>query len=231
MIKVDMCQPPWGMVDQAAHLKRIEALGAKEMMTEHLLTFVTAPIEDDQLINSLMELLDASVTVQGGLTTVEMLMDGPSGFGAAKTGYAALETLGVTVLRLMPDLVNMATIATRAGVSRQAVSTWLKDSKDGFPEAFALAGSGPVWDGAEINRWLRSCGVHESVAWDIASVTDAHRFTNWLINLRRNGWSEPSLGRTVATFRNDRALASGSAADRGGRWYDMTEMKISARVA
>ena len=174
------------------------------MMNFYSLTFVTQPIESDELINELMEDLDASVTLQASLTTVDMLVEGVTGLSAAKTGFQELEDRGVEVLRLMPDLVNMATVAARVGVSRQAASAWLKTDSPRLPEPYALAGSGPVWDWADMSEWLSRAGKSTAQDWETATVHDVHRFTNWLQRVRMNGWGEPALTRAHSKLTRTR---------------------------
>lgn len=51
------------------------------------------------------------------------------------------------------DLVTQADIARAAGISRQAVSRWVRDVR-GFPRPFSGRGRGALWERDEVLRWL-----------------------------------------------------------------------------
>lgn len=65
----------------------------------------------------------------------------------AAIGHQAPGQLGV-------DVVGVAEIAARAGVSRNAVQKW-RDRHDDFPEPMATLAAGPVWSWEAVERWLR----------------------------------------------------------------------------
>lgn len=52
------------------------------------------------------------------------------------------------------DVVGVAEIAVRAGVSRNAVQKW-RDRHDDFPMPMATLAAGPVWSWEAVERWLR----------------------------------------------------------------------------
>lgn len=56
-----------------------------------------------------------------------------------------------------PDLLGINEVARLAGVSRQAVVNWRNRNLD-FPPSIAELGSGPVFDGRKIRRWLTRKG-------------------------------------------------------------------------
>jgi hypothetical protein len=56
------------------------------------------------------------------------------------------------------ELMGLFEVARLARVSPQAVSNWVNRKAD-FPEPLAQLASGPVWDGAEIRRWLEQEGL------------------------------------------------------------------------
>lgn len=68
-----------------------------------------------------------------------------------------------SVVEVDPDLVNVADIARRVGVSREAVRLWSEGKRGpgGFPEYFGAVGDGDrggsrIWLWADVNPWLRS---------------------------------------------------------------------------
>ncbi len=52
------------------------------------------------------------------------------------------------------DLLGLSEVAELAGVSRQAVVNWRTRFRD-FPQPAAELASGPVWERADIEKWLR----------------------------------------------------------------------------
>lgn len=53
------------------------------------------------------------------------------------------------------DLVSQAEIARMAGVTRQAVHSWVKARRD-FPRSVTRGSSGALWERDDVLRWLRS---------------------------------------------------------------------------
>lgn len=65
--------------------------------------------------------------------------------------------LGVVVLRVGPDdLVNAAEIASRGGISREAVRLWIQGERGegDFPPPTARVGKSTVWSWHEVSQWL-----------------------------------------------------------------------------
>jgi predicted DNA-binding transcriptional regulator AlpA len=54
------------------------------------------------------------------------------------------------------DLVGVAEIAERAGVTPDGVHKWRKRHSETFPRPVVELSSGPVWDYSEVRRWIRS---------------------------------------------------------------------------
>jgi hypothetical protein len=52
------------------------------------------------------------------------------------------------------DVVGVAEIAARAGVTRDTVQKW-RDRHDDFPGPMATLAAGPVWSWEAVERWLR----------------------------------------------------------------------------
>lgn len=57
----------------------------------------------------------------------------------------------------LPEVAGLAEIAQLARVSPQLVSNWAKRSED-MPKPLARLKCGPIWDKAEITKWLVSLG-------------------------------------------------------------------------
>ena len=57
----------------------------------------------------------------------------------------------------MSDLVGLAEIAQRAGVTKDAVHKWRARYQD-FPAPMAVLAATPVWDYGDVQRWLIATG-------------------------------------------------------------------------
>ena len=57
----------------------------------------------------------------------------------------------------MSDLVGLAEIAQRAGVSKDAVHKWRARHPD-FPAPMAVLAATPVWAYGDIHKWLIATG-------------------------------------------------------------------------
>ncbi len=65
----------------------------------------------------------------------------------------------------VPDLVGIAEIAARLGVSRRTVASWRYRHKrppkppwQPFPEPFGHPGGHPVWQWADVDAWAKATG-------------------------------------------------------------------------
>lgn len=151
-------------------------------MNNYSLTFAIDPLSD-ALTDRLME-LDISVWTQAHLTTAESLVVGEAAVPAAQALARDLHREGAVVRRLVPDLVNMAQVARRAEVSRQAVSKWATgDQRRGaqFPLPFSLNENGPLWVWSDVNEWLRRRGkVGKFESWRTPNMRETDEVNRWL---------------------------------------------------
>jgi len=111
----------------------------------------------------------------------------------------------------MPELVTMADIHRRAGVSKQAVSKWVNNPRDNeFPGPYCFTDSSPLWLWQLVNEWLRAKG-HRHDDWDVPTEGEVARINKWLAaspDLRRPADHRPSIVRQgeprMATTRSYR---------------------------
>lgn len=139
--------------------------------------------DDDDLVDAIHGAFDEiGVAVTAGLTTVQVVLDGPLSLEALRSAAGTLEGLapGVLVLRLDRDLVAIPEIANRAGLSAEAVRLLVGGARGpgGFPSPTAvLAGGSRVWEWAPVLAWMqaygRCVGEPAGVPHSLAALFDA----------------------------------------------------------
>jgi hypothetical protein len=148
---------------------------------EYAFTFVVDGVDvgDDALVCALFDVLDAMLVQTAGQHLVTVTSTGPNAIRAAQTAVAALSSVApaMRVLRLDRDLVGVADIADRTGRSRQNVTQWAhgeRQSKQPFPAPDGVVGRSRVWLWSEVNTWLRTLGLGDSVEYpsrnDMAAI-------------------------------------------------------------
>jgi predicted DNA-binding transcriptional regulator AlpA len=75
------------------------------------------------------------------------------------------ELLRVHVDELDQDLVTIADIADRVGLTRQAVNNYVKGTRGpgGFPPPRRVGDTTRVWDWGAVNAWLQTLGLHNAL--------------------------------------------------------------------
>jgi hypothetical protein len=97
---------------------------------------------------------DGQVTI-----TYNLLSDDP--IDAVLDAINHLKRFGtdISVLRVLPDLVNIGDIASRIEAPRDTVRSWVTSSRGpgNFPQSYATIGRGvKIWDWSAVNEWLRA---------------------------------------------------------------------------
>lgn len=149
-------------------------------MTDYLVRFdVTSVGEATE--SRLLEDGRFSVSTRAGKWTVEAEDSGHSAVEVAKRLATELLVLGVQVREALPELVTMADIARRAGVSKQAVSNWANRDVNGdhFPRPWNSTDTTLIWDWCYVNEWLRSRG-HQHRDWETLTPYQAGQVNEWL---------------------------------------------------
>ena len=114
---------------------------------------------DDSLVDMLIDDYEATVgTDHTGHEFVTVLAEGDRFDHAARTMVTELQSHGLRILRLVPDLFTRSEIAARLGVTRQAVQNWTSGKRQsGFPLAVNPVG-GDAWSWHDVWAWALSCG-------------------------------------------------------------------------
>lgn len=143
---------------------------------------------DDSLVDTLINDYDGTVgTDHTGHEFVTVLGEGGSFDVAARTMITELQSLGLRLLRLVPDLVTRPEIASRLGVTRQAVQNWTSGKRQsGFPLAVNPVGGG-AWSWHDVWDWAITHGhaVEDDVRYPSQAEVDII-----------NAWLESSMTST-----------------------------------
>lgn len=100
---------------------------------------------------------DATFVLLRGAAAISFDRDATSYKDAVFSAYKQIISTGADVLRFEPDfLVSASEIAERSGLSRAAVSLFIKgERREGFPPPHARINSGnPLWDWVSVSSWL-----------------------------------------------------------------------------
>jgi hypothetical protein len=100
---------------------------------------------------------DATVSFQNGHIILDFEREAKSITEAIVTAVADAIAAGATVERVEPDpLVSLSDMATRAGMTRSAMTNYYKGHRqEGFPAPKArVTTQSPLWDWADVSEWL-----------------------------------------------------------------------------
>lgn len=134
-------------------------------MTEFEFTYIASAedIEDPNLEDRFFEAgcSDATLIVTKGLIAACFTRESDNYIHAVCSAYRDMLNTGVTVQRFEPDyLVSQTEIAKRAGLTRAAVSNYVKgDRGSSFPRPYArVTSNSPLWDWVSVSSWLHDNG-------------------------------------------------------------------------
>lgn len=101
---------------------------------------------------------DATISLQKGHIIVDFARESGTAEDAIASAVEAVRAAGATVDRVEPDpLVNLSDIAARTGMTRAAISQYVKGQRGcgGFPAPVArVTTDSPLWDWVDVSRWL-----------------------------------------------------------------------------
>jgi hypothetical protein len=131
---------------------------------------------------------DATVSFQKGHIIVDFARQAKSIDAAIVSAVECVKAAGATVDRVEPDpLVSLADIAARTGMSRAAMTQYSKGQRgrDFPPPVARVTSDSPLWDWAEVAKWLFK---HDKLTRDSAVEAEAVSAANEAIEAR-----EPQL--------------------------------------
>lgn len=100
---------------------------------------------------------DGTISFQKGHIIIDFARKAASIASAISSAVEAVRAAGAQVDRVEPDpLVSLSEIAARTGMSRAAMTLYSKGQRcSGFPAPVAkVTSDSPLWDWAEVARWL-----------------------------------------------------------------------------
>jgi hypothetical protein len=100
---------------------------------------------------------DATISFQKGLIILEFDREAKNFAHALTTAFVDVIKAGAIVERFEPDhLVNLSDIAKRSGLTRSAISHYVKGVRgDDFPSPIArVTSESPLWDWVDVSRWM-----------------------------------------------------------------------------
>ena len=126
-------------------------------------------MELDDTVARLIESFDAVVSWNRGCCRLAVSWEGASGEDAFGTLVEKLAVVapGLRVLRLDPELVDIADIARRTGRPVPEVEQWTHGepfAAGSFPFPEGTPGRSLVWRWAEVNEWLAPLGLGDGAA-------------------------------------------------------------------
>jgi hypothetical protein len=124
---------------------------------------------------------DATISFQKGHIIVDFAQEANSVDAAICSAVECVKAAGAQVDRVEPDpLVNLTDIASRTGLTRQAISQYSKGQRsEHFPSPRArVTSDAPLWDWATVATWLFQ---HEKLSRDDAIEAEAMKIANEVI--------------------------------------------------
>ena len=122
---------------------------------------------------------DATITFQKGAIILEFARAAKSFAHALVSAVADVQKAGARVERFEPDtLVSLSEIAARSGMSRAAISLYVKGARaEGFPAPVArVLSESPLWDWVSVSRWMHAHGkMSEEAVLEARLVREANR--------------------------------------------------------
>ncbi|WP_411512064.1 helix-turn-helix transcriptional regulator [Escherichia coli] len=152
---------------------------------------------------------DALICYYGNSVYVEFDREAKSLDEAIESAIPDFETAGIgaVVESVGSTLVGLSDIAQLSGLTRQAI-TLLKDGlrgKGDFPcPVQRISGQSPLWDWAEVAKWLNDCGRLDSKDEKAREelVRNARTLSTWNLALRMK-----EMGETHGVERVTRSLS------------------------
>lgn len=138
---------------------------------------------------------DATIAFQKGAIILEFAREAPSFAHALVSAAEDVQKAGATVERFEPDtLVSLSDIAARSGLSRAAISLYVKGERsDGFPAPVArVMSESPLWDWVSVARWMHAHGkMTEEAVVEARLLREANRL------VEQRGVAEGGFGRLL----------------------------------
>lgn len=98
---------------------------------------------------------DASAGSTNGVVSIDIECDSLDPIDSVARVDEDLKSIGVTIVRIDLDLVNLPDIAERADSTRETVRLWsIGARRSNFPAPFTVAGASKLWAWVDVYDWL-----------------------------------------------------------------------------
>lgn len=124
---------------------------------------------------------DATLVLKNGLVAVCFAREAENFSHAIVSAYGDIAKTGAIIERFEPDfLVSQAEIASRANLSRAAISLYVSGERGvGFPAPHArVTSNSPLWDWVEVSSWLHK---HKMLSGEEVVKARLSRAVNYLV--------------------------------------------------
>lgn len=170
-------------------------------------------LNNDHILDSLSTFGNVMPGTKGSNGTLAVFVeDGQQVVSTVMTAVSKLMALDprISVQSVDPDLVSASDIASRTGLSREAVRQWHVNPANKFPNEFSSLGNGQkVWRWVDVVEWLY---LHRNLDLDeeMPSRRDINLIDERLLRLRNtdkftSSWSiAPNVSRTTTILPSRR---------------------------
>lgn len=119
---------------------------------------------------------DATVSFQKGHIILDFAREAEDAVSAIGSAIQNVTAAGASVDRIEPDpLVSLSDIAARTHLTRAAISLYARGERGaGFPAPIVrVTSDSPLWDWAEVSRWLHGRNQVSRETVEFATVVEA----------------------------------------------------------
>lgn len=194
----------------------------------YALNFEVSPVSDAQLDN-IDSHFDTVLAEGHGTPELTVLVEASSASAAFQFARRTIGDAGVKIKRYLPDFVTRAEIASRSGLTTQAVGNYARGQRGrSFPDPYFHVPNA-VWAWGDVLSWLRAQGVevNDDAYYPNRAETEAFMFKVWDENKVNGGWIESSP--MTADIRPSAARAA-SRPNRNWNGYSLSAPQSGERV-
>ena len=166
---------------------------------------------------------DASVGSTNGVVSIDVECDSLEPIESIARVNEDLESIGVTIVRIDLDLVNLSDIAERTETTRETVRLWSTGARRGnFPTPFTVAGASKLWAWVDVYDWLveNSLNINEFYKSPPLPLFVIEAFNGAFAqkrNATNEGWISPAQPSEAIRFSQNAPLLKRSGWALAGR--------------
>ncbi len=147
------------------------------------LVFSGVDLDDDDVFEDLAQFDHINWRAQGKLTYASVVIDSATVCEAVERVRTEVANVAPSaqLLSLEDDLVSIPDVASRIGVTREAVRNWASGRRQGgFPRPLGIVGDGiKVWAWRDVNAWLMA-NLRVGDAEKLPTSLEVAEINHWL---------------------------------------------------